>query len=458
MRLARSPLLALVALAIAQPAYAGTVGANQPTPPSSIDGYLTFKAAHGEQNDVKMVREADGFRVADQSAPLTALPGCTAVDVHTAVCDPGTTVPVVMADLGDLDDRLTLQGMGWSEGTLIYGNDGNDVLSGGCQMNGGAGDDVLTACDNQWSYLSGDAGDDLLTGGTAADNLQGGGGHDVMNGGPGDDLLGSGDTEAFHDADVFDGGPGRDGVFEGGRTQRVTVDLSNPTAAQGELGEGDVIRNVEDAITTGAGPVTITGNDGPNLLVGGRGDDVLRGLGGDDVLVDGAGSDTMDGGPGDDQFTSSDLFVDQIECGDGTDRVVLADAADVRTGCESFKPLRGYKVMDTRIGIHRDGAAGVALHCSDEGPGVYWEYEWDYCAGILTLRAKVNGRLRVVGKASCLSDQQCSTAIRISKRVFRLITSRHTLPGRATFERSPGASGGAIPYTQRVVLTISRRR
>jgi hypothetical protein len=63
-----------------------------------------------------------------------------------------------------------------------------------------------------------------------------------------------------------------------------------------------------------------------------------------------------------------------------------------------------------------------------------------------------------VGKASCLSDKQCSTAIRLSKRVFRLITSRHPLPGRATFERSPGASGGAIPYTQRVVLTISRRR
>src|SRR3954469_5019462 len=154
MRLAPLALLLLVAVAPA-PASASTIKATRPSPPASTDGYLNFAAVAGETNDVTFEKTAAGFRITDAGAALTALAGCTSVDAHTATCDPGTGSPVVMADLGDMNDRLALAGSGWSEGTLIGGGPGDDQLSGGCQMNGGPGNDVLNACDNQWSYTDG---------------------------------------------------------------------------------------------------------------------------------------------------------------------------------------------------------------------------------------------------------------------------------------------------------------
>jgi hypothetical protein len=457
MRLTVLAMVVLAALAAA-PASASTVRATAPAPPGSVDGYLSFDSLPGEANDVTMEKTPAGFRIADLGAPLTAQTGCTTVDAHTALCDPGTGTPEVMANLGDLNDRLALLGTGWSEGTLIGGGAGDDVLSGGCQMNGGPGNDVLTACDSQWSYTDGGPGDDLLNGGTGDDGLQGGGGRDTMNGGPGNDSVGSGDNEALHDADVFDGGPGNDEVYEGQRTQPVVVDLSNPAAAQGEAGEGDVIRNVENA-RTGAERDTITGTDGANFLWGGGGDDVIRGLGGDDVIVGGWGADDMDGGAGDDQFTSADRYIDHIACGDGADRVVEGDKADVRTGCEGFTSLpASFGLLDGRIGMRRNRVAYVPIRCFDLGPGDYWELEWDSCAGTATVRVKIGHRWRLAGTAVCPPDKlTCGYAIKLSRSLAKVLARRRSLPAIVTYVRWPGTRGGAIPMRRQVLLKVSRQ-
>jgi Ca2+-binding RTX toxin-like protein len=82
-----------------------------------------------------------------------------------------------------LDSHTVIGGFGNSQGNLItmvgtgpavmYGNGGNDTLTGG------AGDDVL----------QGDAGKDILTGGGGLDVMAGGEDSDTLKGGAGDDLL-----------------------------------------------------------------------------------------------------------------------------------------------------------------------------------------------------------------------------------------------------------------------------
>ena len=460
MRLALSAAVLVLVFAAASPASASSVRTAPPSPPTTVDGYIYFTAAAGEANDVTIRQTTGGFQVSDLGAPLSAGSGCTAVNAHSAVCNPGVIVPIIMADLGDMDDRLTLLGPAIGEGTLISGGPGNDTLSGGCQMNGGPGNDVLNACNNQWSYTLGGPGDDVLNGGTGADSLQGGGGHDVLNGGPGDDVLASGDTEAAHDADVFDGGPGTDEVIERDRTGRVTVDLSNPAAQQGEAGEGDSIRNVENA-TTGSEPDTITGNDGPNRLLAGGGDDVIRGLGGDDVIVDGWGADRVDGGPGNDRFESADLFVDHINCGPGMDRVALGDARDVRKSCESVHGLPSkFRLLPTRVAMRPNRKAQLMVGCFNLGPGSYWEWEWDSCAGTLTIHVKLGRRSVVAGRGVCPPPgTRCPIyTVPISKPVARLLRQRRSLHVTATYVRWPGARHGAVTYRQKLLLKLARPR
>jgi Ca2+-binding RTX toxin-like protein len=94
------------------------------------------------------------------------------------------------------------------------------------QVDGGDGDDHLSAATTSATTLSGEDGDDVLTGGDASDELLGGPGDDTLTGGGG--------------ADVADGGAGDDVVrSRDGVRDEITCDLGADT------GEADL----EDAIT-----------------------------------------------------------------------------------------------------------------------------------------------------------------------------------------------------------------
>jgi len=111
------------------------------------------------------------------------------------------TEQVVLWYGDDLDIDMT--GAYWS--TVLKGNSGNNVITGG---------DVF-------DYISGDAGDDVLNGGGGGDMLIGGGGADTLNGGAGDDEITGGDGD-----DVLSGGAGADifefNILEGAQADRVT--------------------------------------------------------------------------------------------------------------------------------------------------------------------------------------------------------------------------------------------
>jgi Ca2+-binding RTX toxin-like protein len=222
------------------------------------------------------------------------------------------------------------------------GGDGDDVMTGGSladdfsdsdgtnTIRGRSGDDLVDtsgSADTLADTLDGGRGDDDLFAGPSNDRLAGGSGDDGMQGGLGPDEI--------------DGGPGRDHASytdSAHGSVRVSVSLNNePDDGQLPLGgtsEGDnVLTTVED----------VTGNGGPDLLFGSTADNRLVGLGGHDFIEGLDGEDELEGDSGADSLFSntwktalSDGDVDVLNGGtDSPDecRISTFDK-DITDGCE----------------------------------------------------------------------------------------------------------------------------
>lgn len=167
---------------------------------------------------------------------------------------------------------------GSSGSDWLAGGDGDDGLRGGAgndDLHGGLGDDTLLGGDGtDWIYGDGDlgeGGDDLIDGGTGADQLAGQGGDDRLAGGQGDDTILGGEGD-----DRLTAGDGNDWL-------------------SGSSGN--------DSLVAGRGLDDLDGGDGNDLLIGSRHEDEawLHGGEGDDVLIALAG-DFAEGGAGQDRF------------------------------------------------------------------------------------------------------------------------------------------------------------
>lgn len=134
--------------------------------------------------------------------------------------------------------------------------------------------------------LNGNDGNNILTGGRAADRIDGRGGHDILTGAGGVDLIyGRGGT------DFLIGGPGNDTLFGG-------ADL--------------------------------------DILWGGNGDDTIAGENGHDIIYGGTGNDELFGGRGRDTFVfnSNQPGIDIIR--DFEPDIDAIDAGGVRGGLDWF--------------------------------------------------------------------------------------------------------------------------
>jgi hypothetical protein len=160
---------------------------------------------------------------------------------------------------------LDIDGSSLTTGVTLTGNNGNNNLTGG-------------------------AGDDKIFGNDGNDTLDGRGGSNELHGGKGDD------TYFVHSSN--------DEIFENASQGHDTV---YSTAASYELAP-----NVEDLFLEGTGNIdgtgnslanTIVGNDGNNTIDGKGGIDHLDGGKGDDHLIGGTAGDTLHGGMGDDTLT-----------------------------------------------------------------------------------------------------------------------------------------------------------
>ena len=182
--------------------------------------------------------------------------------------------PSLIGTIGDAaGDRIYLGGFGSvigsafddvlavGSGGTLYGNSGNDRLSG--YVNG------------DWLY--GGDGNDEIFGGGGADNLFGGAGFDWIN--PGADK----------DVDTIDFGADGGGLsFHGGDNyyfNTITVDLETGTYSDGQgNGVGDVLVGQATGVRGTTNGDTINGSSQGDVLYGNGGADVIDGRAGDDYI------------------------------------------------------------------------------------------------------------------------------------------------------------------------------
>ena len=270
----RRPLIvALIGLA-ALPAtgQAATLTAN------ANDHLFAFRGASGELNRVKVERTGDGFTLVDSGATAITLTAsgsadCTQTASNAVHCD-ATADSLVKVQLGDGDDRATADG---AVGVK----------------------------------LSGDEGDDVLTGGDGADDLDGGTGDDTLRGNGG--------------ADDLDGGDGVDTADYGAALEAVTVTADGLAADDGALGEGDDVGSDVETLVGGTAGDKLTATAAGGTLKGGAGADTLTG---------GPGPDAFSGGDGDDRLSTGDAFGEPVACGAGADSVTADDLDQLDGDCE----------------------------------------------------------------------------------------------------------------------------
>jgi len=179
---------------------------------------------------------------------------------------------------------------------------------------------------------TGTAGDNQLSGGTAADSLIGGDGNDTLIGGGGVDTLIGGlgdDVFVFNNSGVTvseSASAGTDTIS----TTLTSLNLAAFTSIENLIhtgltaftGTGDAFNNV---ITGGDGNDTLDGGDGNDTLLGGAGNDALTGGLGNDRLKAGLGNDTLIGGAGNDSYDFTDIKVSSLA--NGVDMISGFDAA-----------------------------------------------------------------------------------------------------------------------------------
>ncbi|BDI15284.1 hypothetical protein ANSO36C_10860 [Nostoc cf. commune SO-36] len=255
-----------------------------------------------------------------------------------------------LLDGGDGND--TLFASGYQYYPLLY-LEGYDFRSkGNNTLNGGAGDDTLSA--------SGSTGDSLLIGGDGNDSLNISGysqllyleddfnsvssGNNTLNGGAGDDTLSASGSKGDN---LLSGGNGNDSVsISGGEDYSSNEDF---------FSFSDSRSSGNNTLNGGAGDDTLSasGSKGNNLLFGGDGNDSvsisgdlntynIRYYGGSNNESRSFGNNTLNGGAGNDNLSAGGSTGDNLlSGGDGNDTLSVSGyySQQIRDGNEDFYQL-----------------------------------------------------------------------------------------------------------------------
>jgi hypothetical protein len=233
-------------------------------------------------------------------------------------------------------DRLLVNSLGDSADTT--------TANGGAQVPGS------TAPVAAEVTISGQAGNDVLTGGSDADSN--------LNGGDDEDILTAGANGA-----TLEPGLGNDTVTGGASANDVLSYLNLPSGATIDLGVAtpqntggqgtETITGVE-SFAGSNGDDNVTGTSGPNILIGRGGDDRLEGGLGNDMFTGGAGTDTVSysDAPGSVEFDLAEsLGTPQSTGGAGDD--TLIDSTEVGGTAHLIENLVGSPFSD---GLQGDAA------------------------------------------------------------------------------------------------------
>ncbi|MBD2677680.1 MULTISPECIES: calcium-binding protein [Nostoc] len=216
---------------------------------------------------------------------------------------------------GNGNDSLSISGYY----TFLYLNDTYDSRSlGKNTLNGGAGDDNLSASASTGNnLLSGDDGNDTLSisGYYDGDNYEEynsrSSGNNTLNGGVGDDTLSASGSDGDN---LLFGGDGNDSLSISGYYKYTPYD--NPYEPRDLSNTYDSRSSGKNTLNGGTGNDTLNagGSTGDNLLDGGDSNDILiaSNATGKNTLKGGNGNDTLTGGKGNDSLIGGsgiDTFV-----------------------------------------------------------------------------------------------------------------------------------------------------
>lgn len=255
---------------------------------------------------------------------------------------------------GDGDDAL-VTGTGPGPSRVEFtGNAGRDMVNYAAATRGVAVTVDGAANDGRTGSDADNIDDDVerLQGSQFADSLSGNffdsipttfiglGGDDALNGGSGNDVFTmSGQADG---ADLIRGLGGFDTVDYRNRSRSVTVTVDAGSGDDGEGGERDEVREIEQVIT-GSGADTLTGSpfpgSGGHNFVSGAGADRITGTITRDGISPGPGRDTVDARGGDDSVRARDGEADSIACGTGIDTLQADSGLEISTGCETLQSV-----------------------------------------------------------------------------------------------------------------------
>ncbi len=260
---------------------------------------------------------------------------------------------------------------------------GNDVLDGGAGNDtvtadggndillGGEGNDVMRGDGKAQTVPVGIHGEDYLDGGEGNDQLIGGGKNDTLLGGEGSDSMWGDDSDddvpaSAHGNDWMDGGAGND-FLKGGGGKDTLLGGEGDDQLEGddELSDLPASAHDKDYLDGGAGKDKLFGYGGDDVLFGGAGDDALYGGDGNDTLTGGDGTDYLAGGAGDDTyvFSVADLAMtpegvsEGIIDDEGINKVVITGGAPKQVQVVSGKLVLSFGTGQQLV--VSNGAAGA---------------------------------------------------------------------------------------------------
>ncbi|MEY3841998.1 MAG: hypothetical protein RLZZ542_1108, partial [Pseudomonadota bacterium] len=205
------------------------------------------------------------------------------------------------------------------------------------------------------STMNGDAGADILTGGTGADTLNGGADDDSLTGAGGNDTINGGDGT---DTAVFSGNRSAYTItVSGGVSTVVGPDGTDTVTNVERLQFADGLFDAAGAPIQSGGP--INGTSGADTLNGTSGGDVINGLDGNDIINGGAGNDTIDGGAGTDTAVFSGTMAGSTRTTSGSVTTVVGpDGTDSLTNVERMQFSDGTLIVGAGGGQYYAGTAG----------------------------------------------------------------------------------------------------
>jgi hypothetical protein len=304
----------VVALAIAGTAAFASIASAATV--SQAGATITYQAVAGETNSV-VVTDPTATSYLFTETGILAGTGCTQTSVNSVTCTNASTNVSVVMNMDDMGDTVTASGVNQAADTFqINGEAGDDILTGTTQaatINGGSGNDTATG-NNGIDTINGDAGNDNLNGANAADTINGGDdndvifggqgnsidtmnggngndieqgddGNDLLNGDAGNDVLDPGPDGGGGTSNVVDGGTGIDRLTEGAFTttppapiqvyactaQVDVITLDNTATDSLCSNAGSDTNNVKDTVESVTGSTlgdTITGSCFANTFAG----------------------------------------------------------------------------------------------------------------------------------------------------------------------------------------------